>query len=95
MANRNPTDCPQDSRSSAEEDREIEHGVLTFLLGEHPTHLTVAEVDRALNAGRQSYPEDAVERAARELIGAGLLHRHGDFVMPTRAALYFEWLWEL
>ncbi len=63
MADANPTDCPQDSPSSAEEDRKVEHGVLAFLLGEHPTHLTVAEVDRALNAGRQRYPGDAVERA--------------------------------
>jgi hypothetical protein len=25
-----------------------------------------------------------------ELVGAGLVHRHGAFLAPTRAALYFE-----
>jgi hypothetical protein len=35
-------------------------------------------------------PEDAARRAITELVGAGLVHRHGDVLSPTRAALYFE-----
>jgi len=96
MARYHHMDCAErDPSSAAAEDKKVEHGTLAFLLGEHPSQLTFPEVERALNAGRQSYPDDAVERAIRELVGAGLLHRHGDFVMPTRAALYFAWLWEL
>jgi hypothetical protein len=33
---------------------------------------------------------DAVERAIRELVGAGLLRCEGGYVVPTRAALYFH-----
>ena len=33
---------------------------------------------------------DAIERAVRDLSGAGLLHSHDAFVMPTRAALRFS-----
>jgi len=35
-------------------------------------------------------PEDAGSRAVRELVGAGLVHRDGRFLAPTRAALYFD-----
>jgi hypothetical protein len=28
----------------------------------------------------------------RELVGAGLLHRQGQFIAPTRAAFYFDGL---
>jgi hypothetical protein len=34
-------------------------------------------------------PEDAAGRAVRELVGAGLMHREGRFLSPSRAALYF------
>ncbi len=33
---------------------------------------------------------DDVEQAVRDLAAAGLLHRSGAFVLPTRAALRFE-----
>jgi hypothetical protein len=39
-------------------------------------------------------PKDAAERAVRELVGAGLIHRQGKFLVPTRAALYFDNLGE-
>jgi hypothetical protein len=60
------------------------------LLDEYPDHqLTILEVSLALNAGETDFDsEDAVERAIRELVGAGLLHCSGGFVLPTRAALY-------
>lgn len=42
-----------------------------------------------MNAGKADFgSEDAIERAIRELVGAGLLHCRGGFVLPTRAALY-------
>ncbi len=44
-----------------------------------------------MNAGETGFDsEDAVERAIRQLVGAGLLHCCGGFILPTRAALYFS-----
>jgi hypothetical protein len=43
-----------------------------------------------MNAGSADFGrEDAVERAVRELVGAGLLHCQCGFVLPTRAALTY------
>ena len=43
-----------------------------------------------MNAGETNFgSEDAVERAIRQLVGAGLLHCCGGFILPTRAALYY------
>lgn len=92
MADENPTGCAErDLCIPAKEDRAIEQAVLLFLLGEHPDHqLTIPEVSRVLNERPDDFgSEDAVERAIRELVGAGLLHCQGGFVLPTRAAIYF------
>ena len=35
-----------------------------------------------------------VEDAVRRLVAAGLVHRHGEFLFPTRAAVYHEALFE-
>lgn len=57
--------------------------------------LTIPELSRTLNAEPGGFEDsDAVERAVRELVGAGLLHCRNGFVLPTRAALYFERLSE-
>lgn len=88
MADSNPTDCAE--RFPAGEDAKAERVVLAFLLEEHPSQLTIPELSRALNARPDGFSaNDAVERAVRELDGAGLLHCQGGFVLPTRAALYF------
>ncbi|HEY5814780.1 MAG TPA: hypothetical protein VIS95_00385 [Solirubrobacterales bacterium] len=64
--------------------------MLAFLLEEHPARLTVLELSWALNAEPGGFDsDDAVERAVRELDGAGLVHCRGGLVAPTRAALYF------
>ena len=90
MSDANPTDRERDPATPAEADRKVEWAVLAFLLDEHPNQLTIAEVSWALNRGAQEFErEDAVERAVRELVGAGLLHCESGFVLPTRAALYF------
>lgn len=72
------------------EDAKVELAVLAFLLHEHPDRLTIPEVSRAMNRFSDFNSEDAVERAIRELVGAGLLCCQGGYVQPTRAALYFE-----
>lgn len=90
MADSNPTDCAErDPAGPAAQDMKAERAVLTFLISEHPNQLTVAEVSWALNTGPVEFEAgDAVERAVRELVGAGLLHCSDGFVLPTRAAVY-------
>jgi hypothetical protein len=95
MATDNPMDRDCAGHPSLDElARRTEHAVLDFLIGEHPDQLTYAEVMLALNDRDEWDRRDAVEVAVRELVGAGLLRRNGDFITPTRAALYFERLAE-
>jgi hypothetical protein len=95
MADSNPTDCVECSPSlPVDQDVQAERAVLAFLLNEHPAQLTIPEASRAINAVPGGFEaEDAVERAIRELDGAGLVHCYGGFAVPTRAALYFARLW--
>jgi Cft2 family RNA processing exonuclease len=80
-------------RSSAEEDAATESAVLSQVLALHPVTLTVDELVRELGAGSGEFTHrDDVERAVRDLVAAGLLHRNGSLVLPTRAALRFEQL---
>lgn len=91
MANENPTGRgSRDPSSPAEDDRRTESAVLALLLDEHPTRLTMDELILVLNADpERGDPEETAGRAARELVGAGLAHREGRFLAPSRAALYF------
>jgi hypothetical protein len=90
MAETNPTDCDRNPAHPSAADAKAERVVLAFLLEEHPSQLTIPELSRALNAHPGGFSsDDAVERAVRELVGAGLLYCHGALVLPTRAALYF------
>lgn len=92
MANQNPTDRGStDAATPAAEDAMVEAAVLVFVLIEHPAHPTVSELSRALNCDPGDFSSvDALERAVRELVAGGLLHRQGDLILPTRAALYFD-----
>lgn len=76
-------------RSTAREDARTESAVLQLVLALHPAAVSLDEVARELSGDR-----DAVERAVRDLTGAGLLHRSGPLVLPTRAALRFDELME-
>jgi hypothetical protein len=90
MADANPTDCAErDLPRPRAADAKVERVVLAFLLEEHPSQLTIPELSLALNADPGFDSNDAVERAVRELVGAGLLYCCGGFVLPTHAALYF------
>jgi hypothetical protein len=76
------------SQTTWAEDEGVESAVLQQLLDLHPTRLTLAELRREMGGDGAGFAErDAVERAVRELSAAGLLHRGGEFVVPTRAAL--------
>jgi len=90
MADQNPTGRRPLDPSPAVEDKKTEGAVLALLLDEHPTRLTMDELILVLHADpERGDPEDAGTRAVRELVGAGLVHREGRFLAPSRAALYF------
>jgi hypothetical protein len=80
-----------ESRTTWAEDETMESAVLRQLLELHPARLTLEELLREFGDSGGGFAErDAVERAVRELAGAGLLHRGEEFVAPTRAALRFS-----
>jgi hypothetical protein len=79
-----------DRQTTWAEDEGVESAVLRQLLDLHPTRLTIAELRREFGGDRGFAERDAVERAVRELVAVGLLHRGEEFVAPTRAALRFS-----
>jgi hypothetical protein len=92
MAGTNPTGRQQRSSASPDpKDKKAERAVLGFLIYQHPERMMILELSRVLNEGGGGFDEsDAVERAVRELVGAGLLEIDGAYVVPTKAALYFD-----
>jgi hypothetical protein len=84
-------DETDDSWTPAAEDAATESAVLERLLDLHPVLVTGPELIREIAGESANFAKrDAVERAVRDLTGAGLLHRHDAFVIPTRAALRFH-----
>ena len=79
-----------DHRTPAGEDALAQAAVLTLVLTEHPTPLTLADVEREIAPDQDFAGSDAVARAVRDLSAVGLLHRHGDLILPTRAALHMD-----
>lgn len=73
-------------------DETVQWDVLAFLL-EQPVQTALAELLREMaEATYGPHTADAVERATRDLVHVGLLHRHGDFLFPTRAAVHSQGL---
>jgi hypothetical protein len=85
-----------DKLTNRDEDARVESALLQRLLDLHPTRVTKAELVRDLAGEDPDFAaRDAVDRAVRELIGAGLLHRtDDDLITPTRAAIHFGELLE-
>lgn len=79
----------QSTKTTRDEDEAVESAVMRQLLDLHPTQLTIEELGRELG-GERFADRDALERAIRDLAAAGLLHRGGEFAIPTRAALRFS-----
>lgn len=78
-------------RDPIEEDTALEAAVLRQLLALHPIQLTLGELRREIAGESQDFAlTDAVERAVRDLTATGLVHRSGDVVLPSRAALRFD-----
>ncbi len=74
------------SQSTADEDTQAQQAVMAFVLDQHPATLTICEIAREMSSGEG----DEVERAIRDLVGAGLLRCDGASVLPTRAALHLD-----
>jgi hypothetical protein len=80
-----------ENQTNEGEDARVEAALLQRLLDLHPARVNVEELVRDLAGEDADFgARDGVERAVRELTGAGLLHRSDDgLVTPTRAALHF------
>ncbi|ADB50393.1 hypothetical protein [Conexibacter woesei] len=73
----------------SDSDDQLQRAVLDRLLD--IGQLSIEELIRDLTAETGEFAEsDPIERAVRELVRAGLAHRHGPFAMPTRAAVRFS-----
>jgi hypothetical protein len=78
-------------QSPIAEDTAVEAAVLRLLLALHPIQLTLGELVREIAGESKDFAlTDAVERAVRDLTAAGLAHRGGDVVLPSRAALRLD-----
>lgn len=81
--------------SPADEDRRDQRIVLMQVLALHPTHLTMPELASEVLEDPDDFAEgDALARAVRDLGAAGLLRMNGAHVVPTRAALLFDAVFE-
>lgn len=61
---------------------------LDVILSAHPAQLSVDETIRQVATDPSAFSErDAIGNAIHDLMGDGLIHRNGDFVFATRAAV--------
>lgn len=80
-----------DIRTPAEEDARTEAAVLRWLLSLHPALVTFEELLREVASEPEDFAQrDAIDRAVRDLVTAGLAHRNGEFVIPSHAALRLD-----
>ena len=74
--------------TSVDDANAFERGVLERVVDLHPIQLTVDELVRELTDTPDDFASrDRIQIAVQQLARAGLLHRHGAFVVPTRAVL--------
>jgi hypothetical protein len=70
--------------------------ILREVLFIYPEALTLDELARQMTFASDAFAQgDRIERAVRDLVGAGLLHQVGPLVLPTRTAVVFNRLMEL
>jgi hypothetical protein len=83
------TTAPGESPTNENEDARLESALLQRLLDLHPARVTTDELIRDLTGDEPDFAtRDGIDRAIRELAGAGIIHRSDDgFVSPTRAAV--------
>jgi hypothetical protein len=74
-----------------DQDGYYEQEVLRHVLKEQPTIFRLCDLVRELARDPREFADrDGVERAVRELVKVGLLHRQGECVLPTPAAVYVQ-----
>lgn len=79
------------SRSNATQDLHDQSAALIHVLAIHPSQARLPEIVRELTDDAGDFSRrDGIERAVLDLLGAGLLFRNGELVLPTRAALRFD-----
>ena len=84
-----------DKATSATADGDYEEAVLRHVLNWQPTILRLCDLIRELARDPSEFGHrDGVKEAVRDLIKVGLLHRQGECVLPTPAAVYVKG-WEL
>lgn len=85
----------------ADRDRKFQRAVLGRVIEVFPIHLTVSELIQELATDPLEFgARDGVRRAAADLAGLGILHRHkllnrdDELVLPTRTTLHLHALLE-
>jgi hypothetical protein len=72
----------------ASDDHKAQQAALALLLDVYPVQLSLDEALRELTDRPHEFgPRDQVNNALRDLVAAGLAHRHGQFVFASRAAV--------
>lgn len=90
-----PIGAAHEGATTAAQDVRDRARVLREVLDLYPETLTLDELVRELTVDSVEFRErDRVQRAMRDLIAGGLIHRVGDLVLPTRAAVNFQELSE-
>jgi hypothetical protein len=89
-----PNGAGDDERATtAAQDLSDQGRVLNEVLSLYPETLTLDELVRELTVDSTEFAEkDRITRAVRDLISGGLIHRVGDLVLPTRAAVLYRTL---
>lgn len=83
-----PSGAGDERAKTAAEDLHAQRMVLNEVLFNYPESMTLDELVRELTIASTEFSErDRIERAVRDLIAGGLLHRVGALVLPTRAAV--------
>jgi hypothetical protein len=84
-----------DKATAATADGDYEEAVLRHVLNWQPTILRLCDLIRELARDPREFGHrDSVREAVRDLIKVGLLHRQGECILPTPAAVYVRG-WEL
>jgi hypothetical protein len=80
-----------DQITSALADDSYQQVVLRHIFDWHPTVLRLCDLVRELSRDPRNFgAQDGINRAVRDLIKVGLLHRQGDCILPTPAAIYIR-----
>jgi hypothetical protein len=68
-----------------------EEAVLRHVLNERPTIFRLCDLVRELAKDPREFADrDRIERAVRDLTRVGLLHRQGECLLPTPAAVFVQ-----